>query len=202
MQQSAQQNDHQLRCDVILSPPGPHLSVIGREPAVDANPSNSNNSREKFLNTINCITESTQSQQVPTAGTPAIQITNGAVLSGYERDPIADEYAELGSSGGVKKDSESQAEACDTLHKRKRIDSFSSPNSSPSPPCLSEAFDPSKVMMAEVCKLESPFGVQLFKAMDASCLKNLEKERGWKTIPMLYLSLVVRLHLPHDGGKD
>ncbi|ESZ89572.1 hypothetical protein SBOR_10041 [Sclerotinia borealis F-4128] len=121
---SVQQNDHYSRWDAIPPLPNPHPPTTGREPAINANPANFNSnpiSIDALLNPADYIAGSTQSQQLAIARNSPIQITNGAVLSGYGQDSTAGEHAEFGSSKREKRGLESLAEADDLLSQRKRF---------------------------------------------------------------------------------
>ncbi|ESZ94036.1 hypothetical protein SBOR_5562 [Sclerotinia borealis F-4128] len=187
-----------------LSTSGTSITAFKHAIVADPAASNSNPiSIDALLNAADYIAESTQNQQLATARNSPIQITNGAVLSGYEQDSIADEYAEFGSRRGVKRGLESQAEACDSSSKQRRIHSFSGLDSSLSQSSntrsayQTEAIGTNIAIMAEVCKLESPLGVQLFKGMDATYIRDLEKQRRWGKF-----TDAVRLHLPSPEAKD
>ena len=60
-----------------------------------------------------------------------------------------------------------------------------------------EAGETNIAMMAEVDKLESTLGGYLFKGMDASRMRNGEKDGGMTT-----LTDTVRLHLAYQEGED
>ncbi|ESZ90801.1 hypothetical protein SBOR_8806 [Sclerotinia borealis F-4128] len=205
-EQSVQQNDHYPRWDAIPPLPNPHPSTTGREPAINTNPANFNSnpiSIDALLNPVDYIAGSTQSRQLAIARNLPIQITNGAVLSGYGQDSTAGEHAEFGSSRGKKRGLESQTEARDSPSKQRRIHSFSGLDSSLSQSSntrsayQTEVIGTNIAIMAEVCKLESPLGVQLFKGMDATYIRDLEKQtRCWK------FTDAVRLYLPSPEVKD
>ncbi|KAJ8062028.1 hypothetical protein OCU04_009809 [Sclerotinia nivalis] len=163
--------------------------------------------RSTSINALLNPAEPTQSQQLLLVKNLSVAIGSEAGLSGYEQGSTIGEHAEFGSSKGEKRGLESQAEACDSPSKQRRIVPFSGLDLSLSQPTngithdqggaignsISERANSGAVMyiaeMAELCKLESILGAYLFN--------NLQQEKQCEKY-----TYAIRLHFADCPGGD
>ncbi|KAF7874180.1 hypothetical protein EAF04_002852 [Stromatinia cepivora] len=146
------------------------------------------NSIDTLLNPV----EPTQGQQSSSMGNSSLQITSETVLNDCRHNMIVDESSEIGSTG-KRRHFESQIEVHDLSSKRRRNDSFSSPDSSlprsssgitynqqggaieiPTPGNANIGPVPYIARIAHVHKLESVLASYLFEGVDATYMRYKE----------------------------
>ncbi|OBT38933.1 hypothetical protein VE00_10561 [Pseudogymnoascus sp. WSF 3629] len=172
---------------------------------------------ESLLDAADHIAGSTQTQQLPSVRSSSIADRTDSI--GPESSvPMSQGFSDqpqLWSSEGNAGPLELQGETFDLLRKRRRVDSalISDANRGPieatEPPADvnlqgTKAQDARRVasgtkmaMTAEVDKLESTLGGWLFENMDASHMRQREKDRQ-----MMRFTDTVRLHVAYNEGED